>query len=141
MHIVFFGLGSNLGDRKNTIERAIEKINSEIGTVIKQSSLYETEPWGFESSHGFINAAVCCDTKLSPFEILDVTQKIERELGRTQKSINGCYHDRTIDIDILMYDDIEIHDDRLTLPHPHMKERDFVMRPLSEIYDFNDRKM
>lgn len=133
MHRVFFSLGSNLGDRKNTIERAIEKLNSEVGTVTRQSSLYETEPWGFESSHGFLNAAVCCETMLAPHAVLDVTQHIERELGRTVKSSGGCYHDRPIDIDILTYDDISMHDDTLTIPHPLMHERDFVMRPLSEI--------
>ena len=135
MHRVFFSLGSNLGDRKKTIENAIRLLGSEIGTVVRQSSLYETEPWGFESSHGFINAAVCCDTELTPHQILDVTQDIERRLGRTQKSVNGCYHDRTIDIDILLYDDIRVNDERLVIPHPHMRERDFVMRPLSEITD------
>ena len=139
MHKVFFSLGSNLGDRKNTIERAIQEINSEIGTVTRQSSLYETEPWGFESSHGFINAAVCCETEMSPHRILDITQQIERGLGRTQKSVNGCYHDRPIDIDILMYDDLKMHDATLTIPHPHMFEREFVMRPLSEITDIDDK--
>lgn len=139
MHRVFFSLGSNLGDRKDNIQRAIEKLNSEVGTVVRQSSLYETEPWGFTSSHGFLNAAVCCDTELSPHKVLDVTQQIERDLGRTRKSVDGCYHDRPIDIDILTYDDIEMHDEQLTIPHPHMLERDFVMRPLSEISDIKNK--
>lgn len=139
MHRVFFSLGSNLGDRKDNIKRAVEKINSEIGTVTRQSSLYETEPWGFESTHGFINAAVCCDTILSPHQILDITQNIERTLGRKQKSVDGCYHDRTIDIDILTYDNINIHDATLTIPHPLMHERDFVMRPLNEILEKEDK--
>ena len=139
MHKVFFSLGSNLGDRKNTIKRAVEELNSEVGTVTRQSSLYETEPWGFESTHGFINAAVCCETNLSPHKVLDVTQQIERDLGRTQKSVNGCYHDRPIDIDILIYDDLKLHDDTLTIPHPLMHQRDFVMRPLSEILETVDK--
>ena len=133
MHRVFFSLGSNLGDRKNTIESAIKKLNNEVGTVKGRSTLYETEPWGFKSSHGFLNAAVCCDTELSPHEILDVTQKIEKYLGRKQKSTDGCYHDRPIDIDILLYDDIKLNDEDLKIPHPLMYERDFVMMPLKEI--------
>lgn len=135
MHRVFFSLGSNLGDRKKTIKSAIERLNSEIGPVAGQSTLYETEPWGFKSSHGFLNAAVCCDTDLSPHEILDITQKIEITLGRKHKSVNGCYHDRPIDIDILLYDNIEMSDETLTIPHPHMYERDFVILPLKEILD------
>ena len=133
MHKVFFSLGSNLGDRKETIEHAISMLGSEVGAVTRRSSLYETEPWGFKSSHGFLNAAVCCETVLTPHGVLDVTQHIERALGRRQKSSGGCYHDRPIDIDILTYDDITMHDATLTIPHPLMHQRDFVMRPLREI--------
>lgn len=133
MHRVYLGIGANLGDREDNIASAIKKIGELIGSVVRQSALYETEPWGFESDHQFINAAVAVDTTLTPHEVLAATQGIERTLGRTVKSADGVYHDRPIDIDILMYDDITVDDDDLKIPHPHLYERDFVMRPLNEI--------
>ena len=134
-HIVYFSLGSNLGDKEGNIREAINRIGELIGEVDRQSTLLITEPWGFESDNSFVNAAVRCITTLSPFEILHLTQDIERAMGRTVKSSDGQYHDRIIDIDILMYDDIHITTPELTLPHPLMKERDFVMIPLSEILE------
>ncbi len=133
IHKVYFSLGSNLGDKAGNIREAINRIGELIGEVDRQSTLLITEPWGFESDNSFVNAAVRCITTLSPFEILHLTQDIERAMGRTVKSSDGQYHDRIIDIDILMYDDIHITTPELTLPHPLMKERDFVMIPLSEI--------
>lgn len=133
IHKVYFSLGSNLGDKAGNICEAINRIGELIGEVDRQSTLLITEPWGFESDNSFVNAAVRCITTLSPFEILHLTQDIERAMGRTVKSSDGQYHDRIIDIDILMYDDIHITTPELTLPHPLMKERDFVMIPLSEI--------
>ena len=133
IHKVYFSLGSNLGDKAGNIREAINRIGEVIGEVDRQSTLLITEPWGFESDNSFVNAAVRCITTLSPFEILHLTQDIERAMGRTVKSSDGQYHDRIIDIDILMYDDIHITTPELTLPHPLMKERDFVMIPLSEI--------
>ena len=133
IHKVYFSLGSNLGDKAGNIREAINRIGELIGEVDRQSTLLITEPWGFESDNSFVNAAVRCITTLSPFEILHLTQDIERAMGRTVKSSDGQYHDRIIDIDILMYDDIHITTPELTLPHPLMTERDFVMIPLSEI--------
>ena len=133
IHKVYFSLGSNLGDKAGNIREAINRIGELIGEVDRQSTLLITEPWGFESDNSFVNAAVRCITTLSPFEILHLTQDIERAMGRTVKSSDGQYHDRIIDIDILMYDDIHITTPELTLPHPLIKERDFVMIPLSEI--------
>ena len=133
IHKVYFSLGSNLGDKAGNIREAINRIGELIGEVDRQSTLLITEPWGFESDNSFVNAAVRCITTLSPFEILHLTQDIERAMGRTVKSSDGQYHDRIIDIDILMYDDIHITTPELTLPHALMKERDFVMIPLSEI--------
>lgn len=133
MHKVYFSLGSNLGDRKHNIRHAVELIGERIGAVERVSSLYETEPWGFSSDNMFVNAAVCVFTKLSPRAILEATQAIEREMGRKIKSVNGQYHDRIIDIDILLYDDIKIDEPDLKIPHPLMHERDFVMKPLREI--------
>lgn len=133
MHKVFFSLGTNLGDREEMLRRAIEQINEKIGTVMRQSSFYDTAPWGFQSDNRFLNAAVCCATELSPHDVLSMTQEIERSMGRTVKSVNGQYHDRIIDIDILLYDDITIDTPELKIPHPLMHERDFVMIPLREI--------
>ena len=133
MHTVYLSLGSNLGDREATMRRAIGLLNERAGSIDRQSSFIETEPWGFESTNKFLNMCVRLLTTLSPEQLLMATKQIERELGRTQKSVNGQYHDRPIDIDILMYDDVHIDSIDLTLPHPHMQEREFVMKPLREI--------
>lgn len=133
MHTVYLSLGSNLGDREATMRRAIGLLNERAGSVDRQSSFIETEPWGFESTNKFLNMCVRLLTTLSPEQLLMATKQIERELGRTQKSVNGQYHDRPIDIDILMYDNVHIDSDDLMLPHPHMQEREFVMKPLREI--------
>ena len=133
MHVVYLSLGSNLGDRHATMRRAIDMLNAEAGTVDRQSSLLETEPWGFESANKFLNMCVRLLTTLTPEQLLLKTQDIEKRLGRTVKSVDGQYHDRPIDIDMLMYDDVNISTPTLTLPHPHMHERDFVMIPLREI--------
>lgn len=130
---VFLSLGTNLGDKQENLKVAVEKINEKIGEVTSLSSFYETAPWGFESDHSFLNAAVCVDTASSPQEVLVLTQQIERELGRTRKSVGGVYSDRLIDIDILLYDDLVMDTPQLKIPHPLMTERSFVMDPLSEI--------
>lgn len=137
-HIVYLGLGSNLGRREEAIQKAIEQIKLSIGIVDRCSSLYETKPWGFSSDHLFMNACIRCRTFLSPEEVLEATQKIEKVMGRTEKSHNGVYEDRVIDIDILLYDNLHIHTPALTIPHPYMHERDFVMKPLLEILDESD---
>lgn len=135
MHKVYFSLGANLGKREETLNTAIALINDKIGTVMCQSSFYDTAPWGFNSGNRFLNAAVCCLTAMSPHEVLHESQKIERMLGRTRKSTDCEYHDRTIDIDILLYDDITIDTPELKVPHPMMQEREFVMIPLREILE------
>lgn len=145
-HTVFMGVGSNLGDREANIRAAVRLIGERVGEVMRQSSLIETEPWGFESENRFLNGVVCCETHLSPREVLKTTQQIERELGKRQahatsrssqmdnsrRSIRK-YHDRPIDIDILLYDDLTVDEPDLKIPHPLMWERDFVMIPLREV--------
>ena len=128
-------LGANLGNRESNIKLAIQQISELIGPVVRQSALLETAPWGFSSANTFINAAVCSQTSLSPREVLKATQDIERTLGRTQKSTDGQYHDRPIDIDILLYDDLHVNEPDLVIPHPHMNERQFVLQPLNEIIE------
>lgn len=133
--IAYLSLGTNLGDKRKNIVEAIKNIGELVGDVVRQSALYETEPWGFRSDNRFVNAAVCVDTQLSPRRLLEVTQRIEREMGRTLKSYGGEYHDRIIDIDILLYGDLHIDEPDLKIPHPLMHERDFVMTPLNEIME------
>lgn len=133
--IAYLSLGTNLGDKRKNIAEAIKNIGELVGDVVRQSALYETEPWGFRSDNRFVNAAVCVDTQLSPRQLLEVTQRIEREMGRTLKSDGGEYHDRIIDIDILLYGDLHIDEPDLKIPHPLMHERDFVMTPLNEIME------
>lgn len=133
--IAYLSLGTNLGDKRKNIAEAIKNIGELVGDVVRQSALYETEPWGFRSDNRFVNAAVCVDTQLSPRRLLEVTQRIEREMGRTLKSDGGEYHDRIIDIDILLYGDLLIDEPDLKIPHPLMHERDFVMTPLNEIME------
>lgn len=136
-HQVYLGLGSNLGDRRQNIEQAIVLIGERVGTVVRQSSLIETEPWGFESDNRFLNGVVCCMTQLSPRQVLRATQQIERILGRRHKTPpNAChYSDRPIDIDILLYDQLTVQEPDLQIPHPLMQQRDFVMIPLREIME------
>ncbi len=133
MYQVYLSLGTNLGNRKRNIREAIDKIGEQIGVVKRQSALYETKPWGYSSPNDFINACVLVLTPMAPRQVLEATQRIEREMGRTLKSVDGEYHDRIIDIDILMIDDLVINEPDLHVPHPLMEERDFVMIPLKEI--------
>ena len=132
-HMVYLGLGTNLGDKQKNLNDAIRMLENQVGEVEKVSSVIETEPDGFRSDNMFLNAVVKVRTALSPFEILDITQDVEKSLGRKEKSSNGIYHDRVIDIDILLYDDINISTPRLVIPHPRMAQREFVMTPLTEI--------
>lgn len=133
----YLSLGSNLGEREQTLNQAIDMINDRIGCVRARSSYYYSEPWGFESKHSFCNICLRIETNRQPLEVLHLTQDIERSLGRQQKSQNGEYHDRTIDIDLLLCLDgdhsLERCTPELVLPHPLMNERDFVMIPLREI--------
>ncbi len=131
--VCYLSLGTNLGDRESNLRRAVSLINKRAGRVLRQSHYLETDPQGFVSENKFLNACIAVDTDLSPGELLAATQAVEREMGRTQKSIAGKYSDRIIDIDILLYGNERIRRDGLEVPHPRMRERDFVMRPLSEI--------
>lgn len=133
MPTTYLSLGSNLGDRKQLLHTAINEIAERVGQVEAISSCIETEPVGFDSVHLFLNMAVRVRTELNPYELLKVLKQLERDLGRTRKSHDGVHYDRTIDIDILLYDNLEINSEELQIPHPRMWERDFVMRPLKEI--------
>ena len=132
MAIAYLALGTNIGNKRRNMITAAALLAERVGDVLALSGFYETEPWGFQSENTFLNAALQLDTSLSPLELLKATQEIEIEMGRTQKS-NGAYHDRIIDIDILLYEDLVLQTPELTLPHPLMHERLFVMEPLAEI--------
>ncbi len=132
-HTVFLAFGSNLGNRRKNIERALELLMQEGLKPVSVSQPIATAPEGFASDNEFLNSAAKFTTVLSPHGVLDVTQRIERTLGRTQKSEGGIYHDRTIDIDILFYDDIVMNTPELAIPHPRIAERMFVLHPMNEI--------
>ena len=132
MGFVAIGLGSNLGDRRQNLTNAIVALARRVGDIIALSSLYENEPVGFESENNFLNAALILRTDMPAMELLDTTRLIEIEMGRVEKS-DGAYHDRIIDIDLLMVNDSVCDTPRLTLPHPRMHLRRFVMEPLAEI--------
>ena len=132
-HLVYLSLGTNLGNKETNLRAAVQEIEKRIGRVVVLSAFYATEPWGFSSDNSFLNAACCVETFLTPFELLERTQAIERELGRTTKSVDGKYADRLIDIDLLLYDDNILSSPTLTLPHPLMHQRDFVLKPMTEI--------
>jgi 2-amino-4-hydroxy-6-hydroxymethyldihydropteridine diphosphokinase len=132
MSKLYLGLGSNIGDRKKNIADATMICGALIGTVEALSSIHETEPWGFYSQNKFMNAVICLKTDKEPKLCLKLIKGIEREMGRIY-SQNSGYEDRIIDIDILLYDDLTLQTETLTIPHPRMWERDFVIKPLTEI--------
>ena len=134
--VIYFGIGTNLGNREENLRRAMELLHERVGVCIACSSVYRSAPQGFVSENEFANIVAVCQTIHSPEEVLLLTQQIEREMGRTEKSVNGVYHDRVIDIDLLQArgdEAIRRSGERLTLPHPRMQERDFVMIPLREV--------
>ncbi len=131
MERVYFLLGGNLDDRERILSEAISKMKLEIGELVDCSSIYETEPWGFEHELNFLNQVVVIETELEAKEILDVTQQIEKDLGRVRKK--DQYSERTIDIDILFYGDQIISTDRLVVPHPRVQERLFALIPMLDV--------
>lgn len=132
MATAYLGLGTNVGNKRENLLTAAALLAERVGAVLALSGIYETEPWGFESENTFLNAVIVMTTDLSPVELLDTTRLIEIEMGRIKKS-DGAYHDRIIDIDLLMVDDLVIHTEHLVLPHPLMHKRLFVMEPLAEV--------
>ena len=147
--VIFLGIGTNLGDREANLRTALQLLHERVGECLACSSIYRSAPQGFVSENEFANVVVVCKTDHSPEDILRITQQIEREMGRTEKSVNGVYHDRVIDIDLLRAltpsnspfkrenytegEEVVCCTDTLTLPHPRMHERDFVMIPLREV--------
>lgn len=128
---VYIALGSNLGDRREYMSRALTEIAGRVGSLSAISSLYETTPWGYESENSFLNQVIRVETPLSPEELLKETQKIEKELGRRRSGTS--YQDRVIDIDLILYEELILNTEELILPHPLFHLRRFVLEPLAEI--------
>jgi 2-amino-4-hydroxy-6-hydroxymethyldihydropteridine diphosphokinase len=131
MKNVFLGIGTNLGKRENNLEAAIKRVEENIGPVLKYSSIYETEPWGFKAEDQFLNLVIMVKTDLRPSVLLEQILKIEYSLGRVRSTER--YSSRLIDIDILLYEDIIVDSQNLKIPHPLLHERRFVLVPLCEI--------
>ena len=127
--MIYLALGSNVGDRSSYLAHAIEKLG-EIGTVSLQSKVYETDPWGNTDQPAFLNQCIGLDTKIAPEQLIKLTQHLEFQLGRTQSEHWGP---REIDIDILLAEDQTIELPNLSIPHPYLHERAFVLVPLAEI--------
>jgi 2-amino-4-hydroxy-6-hydroxymethyldihydropteridine diphosphokinase len=134
--LLYLGLGSNLGNRHKNIDQALTLISERVGEILALSKWYETAPDGYTSAHKYLNAVVIAETSWSPEQVLQITQDIEKACGRTQKTIDTVYHDRTIDIDVLLYDNLILQTPHLTIPHPRMHLRAFVLQPLSAIAPF-----
>ena len=131
MATALLSLGSNMGDSIATINLALKKIGAIAGVeLLKKSSLYRTKPWGYKEQQDFINAACMINTKLTALELLHRLQDLEQEFHRERLF---KYGPRTLDLDIIAFDDEVVDSDELTLPHPHMHERAFVLVPLVEI--------
>lgn len=133
-------LGGNIGDARNVIECAVERINSVIGEVVIKSSDYVTAPWGFDGAEDFVNRAVVADTHLHPEEVLERIHEIETALGRNRELESDVklqegkrYVSRVIDIDIILFEGVVMNSGGLNIPHPLMGEREFVLEPLTEI--------
>jgi 2-amino-4-hydroxy-6-hydroxymethyldihydropteridine diphosphokinase len=130
-HQLFLSLGGNLGDKREIFTTTIRMIDNKIGHPVKISTVYESSPWGFCSTHFFRNQVLEIETLLTPYEVLAEIRTIEKFFGRRRKT--GHYLSRKMDIDILFYDDLILNTDVLTLPHPMIALRRFVLEPLSEI--------
>jgi len=131
MSQVYLLIGGNLGDRFQLLKQVKELICNVFGGLKKESSIYESEPWGFEADQNFLNQVVVVSTELEPINVLDKCQQIENDLGRIRS--NSGYASRTMDVDILFIDDKIIETERLIVPHEHLHKRKFTLLPLNEL--------
>ena len=130
--MIILALGTNIEPREQYLKDALAKIEENNLKIILESSIYETPAWGGVADQNFLNMCIEVETSLGAYELLDKIQKIELELGRVRKEHWG---NRTIDIDIITFDDLVFNDDRLTVPHKYIHDRNFVLAPLVEMYD------
>lgn len=134
MSEVYLSIGGNLGDRLGNLQKCKSEISMQMGNIIKESSIYESDAWGFDHPRSFYNQVISIQTEKSTNDLLRIAQKIEHDLGRVRsEQKTQAYEGRTIDIDILLIDDLAINTEKLIVPHPHMHKRNFVILPLSEI--------
>ena len=139
MYTVYLGLGTNLGDKRNNLNLALEKIKNEIGEISNQSSIYETEAWGVKDQDNYFNIVIELKTKHLPLALIKKILEIEINLGRIREK---KWDSRIIDIDILFFENYIISTDHLHIPHPFLEKRNFVLQPLNEIVpDFIHPKM
>ncbi len=129
---IYIGVGTNLGNRLEHIRHAMDELNSLDITVIRTSSVYETQAWGFESDDLFLNAVFECVSPIKPMNCLKATQFVEKKMGR-KKILKEGYESRIIDLDILLFKDQKIQLPELTIPHPYITERQFVIEPMNEL--------
>lgn len=136
MRSIYLGLSTNQGQRHKNLEKAEELLRQNQVQIVQKSNIYETEPWGLKDQAWFLNQCLEAQTELSPEELIQVIQKIEEQMGRLKQEKWGP---RLIDIDILYYNNLVLKTEELKIPHPHLKERNFVLTPLTEIAsDFID---
>ena len=131
MYQVFLGIGGNIGNKRMNFQKVHFSVENELGKILRQSSVYETAPWGFSANENFWNQTLLIETKLRPEDLLAKINRIEKESGRKREP--GKYTSREMDIDILYYGDWVFETEKLTIPHPHIAQRRFVLAPLAEI--------
>ena len=133
MHKLLLSVGGNLGDIPRRLDELWPQLEAKMGKVACVSPYYRSRPWGFQSAHDFVNAAALVLTRLEPLEALRIAQELEKAAGRHTKSADGHYQDRPLDIDLIAYDDLVLQHDRLSLPHPLLHRRRFVLQPICDI--------
>ncbi len=130
----YFNIGSNLGNKSENLRQAVSLLEKALSSSAEVSTIVESEAWGYNSKNTFLNIGVKIESDIEPHDMLKITQHIEKNLGsKNHRNDDGSYCDRLIDIDIIAIDDLIIDSPELTIPHPHMHLRDFVMRPMQEL--------
>ena len=141
VNTVYLSIGSNIGDRLANLQKAVDLLRKKNYSILKSSGIYETDALGFESSDRFLNAALKIKTLNSPTELLADLKRIDTTLGRTQRKSGEPYQSRTIDLDIIFYNSLEVNTTELSIPHPRFHERIFVLQPLKDIISTEERKL
>ena len=133
--IYYLNIGSNLGDREGNLWNADLRLSLDLGLVVARSTIVESEPWGFESEHGFLNMGIAVDSQYTPIEALNIIHDIEHELnnGNGHRDSDGNYIDRLVDIDIVAIDELVIDLPSLQVPHRHLPHRDFFLKPMAQL--------
>ena len=138
MYRAYINIGTNLGDREGNIERAIGELERRLCVKCRRSHTVKSPAWGFESENDFLNIGVSVDTVLSPLDLLHLLKGIEHDMGSlSHRDSRGGYADRLIDLDIMDIDGVKIQSEELTVPHPHLWERDFFYLPYRELLEMS----